>query len=81
MQDTFYLETDEGTVECAVITTLFDEERKKNYVVYEYVNTKSEDIYVSSYDLDDETHTLEDVSEEEIKEIAALLESDYTDDE
>ena len=35
MQDTFYLETDEGTVECAVITTLFDEERKKNYVVYE----------------------------------------------
>ena len=38
MEDTFFLDTTEGSIECRVITNLYSEKRKKHYLVYEYVD-------------------------------------------
>lgn len=73
MEDTFFLDTDNGSVECRVITNLYSDKTKKHYLVYEYV--KSDDnLYVSSYDPDDESNTLNDVSEDELDEVMNLFE-------
>jgi len=76
MPEKFILDTDTGSEECRIITSLYSETRKKHYLIYEYVNQLSDDIYVSSYDPDcDEDYELCDVTdEEEINEVAALLE-------
>ena len=55
MEDTFFLDTNEGSIECRVITNLYSEKRKKHYLVYEYVDEKNDDLYVSSYDPEDES--------------------------
>lgn len=72
--ETFILDTDTGSEECRIITTMFSETRKKYYVIYEYVENPS-DIFVSSYDPTDEEGILEDVTaEDELKEIIEFLE-------
>ncbi len=72
--ETFILDTDTGSEECRIITTMFSETRKKYYVIYEYVENPS-DIFVSSYDPTDEEGILEDVAaEDELKEITEFLE-------
>ncbi len=72
--ETFILDTDTGSEECRIITTMFSETRKKYYVIYEYVENPS-DIFVSSYDPTDEEGILEDVTaEDELKEITEFLE-------
>ena len=72
--ETFILDTDTGSEECRIITTMFSETRKKYYVIYEYVESPS-DIFVSSYDPTDEEGILEDVAaEDELKEITEFLE-------
>ena len=73
MNDTFFLDTDTGSVECQVITSLYSEKTKKCYLVYEYVNDESDEMYVSAYDPADESNTLNDVSSEELEEVANLL--------
>ena len=73
MEDTFFLDTDNGSIECRVITNLFSEKTKKHYLVYEYVNS-DDNLYVSSYDPDDESNTLNDVDEDELKEVIKLFE-------
>ncbi len=76
MEDTFFLDTNEGSIECRVITNLYSEKRKKHYLVYEYVDEKNDDLYVSSYDPEDETNTLNDVSDsDELREVTELFES------
>ena len=68
--ETFILDTDTGSEECRIITTMFSETRKKYYVIYEYVENPS-DIFVST----DEEGLLEDIKEEdELKEIIDFLE-------
>lgn len=73
MNDTFFLDTDTGSVECQVITSFYSEKTKKYYLVYEYVNDESDEMYVSAYDPEDESNTLNDVSSEELEEVANLL--------
>lgn len=76
MKDTFFLDTNEGSIECRVIANLYSEKRKKYYLVYEYVNKESEDLFVSSYEPEDETNTLNDINDPaELKEVTELFES------
>lgn len=76
MPETFFLDTENGSQECRIITSLYSETRKKHYLIYEYIDGPQEEIYVSSYNPDDEEDDrLEDVTnEEEMQEIEALLE-------
>ena len=78
--ETFTLETEEGEQLCKVITTMYAEDRKKYYLVYEYV-PENGDIYVSYFDPDDEEGNLIEVTnEKELQEIAKFL-SDFEGDE
>ncbi len=71
--ETFTLESDGEEHTCRVITSLYAEDRKVYYLVYEYVPANDE-IYVSSFDPDDETGELRDVTDEvELREIANYL--------
>ena len=73
-KETFYLDEDGQSILCHIITTMFSEERKKYYVIYEAENNKDE-IYVSSYNPTDEDGELLDVTdEEELAEIRKFLE-------
>lgn len=72
-KETFYLDEDGQSILCH-ITTMFSEERKKYYVIYEAENNEDE-IYVSSYNPTDEDGELLDVTdEEELAEIRKFLE-------
>ncbi len=72
--DTFILDTENGSEQCHIITTMYSEERKKYYVIYEAENN-TEDIYVSSYDPTKKEGILEDITDEqELKEIKEFLE-------
>ena len=43
--------------------------------MYEYVNEESEDLFVSSYDPEDETNTLNDINDPtELNEVTELFE-------
>lgn len=76
--NTFYLDTDEGTITCQIIADLYSEKYNKNYLVYEQVDNKSDELYVSSYQPDGKTDELKDVSDaNEIEEVAKLLEEYY----
>lgn len=73
-KETFYLDEDGQSVLCHIITTMFSEERKEYYVIYEAENNENE-IYVSSYNPIDEDGELLDVTdEEELAEIKKFLE-------
>jgi len=81
LEETFFLDTEDGSQECKVITSIYSETRKKYYLIYEPVLNTSEDVFVSSYQPDDENGTLEDVTnEEEMQEIMSFLQ-DYEDAE
>jgi len=72
--DTFFIDTEEESVLCRVITTMYQEKRKKYYVIYEYVDS-NEEVYVSSYDPNGEDDLLKDIEdEEELKEIISFFE-------
>ena len=71
-EETFFLDTDSKSEECRIITSIFSESRNKYYLVYEYVRP-CEDIFVSSYDPNDESCTLKDIKEEELEEISKYL--------
>ncbi|MBR1679406.1 MAG: DUF1292 domain-containing protein [Bacilli bacterium] len=80
MPEKFYLDTDEGSEECKIITSLYSEKRKKHYLIYQPVEKKTEEIYVSIYDpdSDEEDYELIDVvDEDELEEVASLLEEFY----
>ena len=80
MPENFFLDTEEGTQECKIITSLYSETRKKHYLIYQPIEAVNDDIYVSAYDPDSEEdeYELEDVKdEEEIEEVASLLEAFY----
>lgn len=73
--DRFYLDTEEGSIECQIITNIYSEERKKHYLIYEYVENESQYIYVSSYNPEDKEGNLNDVTnEQELEEITKFLE-------
>ncbi len=77
MPEKFILDTDEGSFECRILTSLYHEERKKHYLVYEYVDNSNDDIYVSEYDPDSEEddYILNDVSDpQELEEVSKLFE-------
>ena len=75
--DTFFLDEENKSEECKIITVIYKEETKKHYLIYEYTNNLSGDIFVSTFDPTDEEGTLQDVTEEELKSIAEDL-SEYT---
>ena len=80
MPEKFFLDTEEGSEECKIITSLYSEKRKKHYLIYQPVEKKTEDIFVSEYnpDSDEEEYNLiEVVDEEELDEVAQLLEEFY----
>lgn len=68
-EKTFVLESDEGNIECRMITTLYSEEYQKNYLIYEY-QVNDGNIYVSSYDPNSEDPSLNDVTDQ--KELACV---------
>lgn len=73
--DRFYLDTEEGSIECQIITNIYSEERKKHYLIYEYVENESQYIYISSYNPEDKEGNLNDVTnEQELEEITKFLE-------
>ena len=77
MPEKFILDTDEGSFECRILTSLYHEGRKKHYLVYEYVDNSNDDIYVSEYDPDSEEddYILNDVSDpQELEEVSKLVE-------
>lgn len=77
MPEKFTLETDEGTRECRIITSLYSENRDRHYLIYEYTDMPSEDIFVSIYDpdSDEDDYELLDVTDDtELDEVARLLE-------
>lgn len=79
--ETFFLDTDDGSKECTVITTMYSESRKKYYVIYEYTDNENEDVFVSSYEPTDENGVLQDITDElELKEIESFL-NEYGDEE
>ena len=72
--ETFFLDTEVGSRECQVITSVYSESRKKYYLIYEYIDNKSDEVFVSSYVPDDESGTLNDITDEnELAEIADFL--------
>ena len=80
MPEKFFLDTEDGSIECKIITSLYSEKRKKHYLIYQPEEQTNDDIFVSSYDpdIDDEEYDLNDVNdEEEIEEVARLLEEFY----
>lgn len=77
-KETFILETENGCISCEVILRFYFEKYQKNYIVYTE-HSKNEDqeenIFVSSYQPDDESHTLEDIKNpEELQDIVTQLE-------
>ena len=75
LDETFFLDTSDGSHECQVITSIYSETRNKYYLIYEYVDQDTEDIFVSSYDPNDEEALLKDITDEkELEEIASFLE-------
>lgn len=75
-KDTFYLDEDGKSILCHIITTMFSENRKKYYVIYE-TDENSDEIYVSSYDPTDKDGELLDITDEkELEEIKKFLD-DY----
>ena len=80
MPEKFFLDTEEGSEECKIITSLYSSKRKKHYLIYQPVEKKTEDIFVSEYDPDSEDEEydlIEVVDEEELDEVAQLLEEFY----
>lgn len=75
-KDTFYLDEDGKSILCHIITTMFSENRKKYYVIYE-TDENSDEIYASSYDPTDKDGELLDITDEkELEEIKKFLD-DY----
>jgi len=75
IEETFFLDTEEGSKECKIITSMYSETRKKYYLIYEYVENKEEEIFVSSYEPNEEDGTLNDITDEkELEEITKFLE-------
>ena len=75
-KDTFYLDEDGQSILCHIITTMFSENSKKYYVIYE-TDENSDEIYVSSYDPTDKDGELLDITDEkELEEIKKFLD-DY----
>ena len=77
-KETFILETENSCISCEVILRFYFEKYQKNYIVYTE-HSKNEDqeehIFVSSYQPDDESHTLEDIKNpEELQDIVKQLE-------
>ena len=48
MPETFFLDTENGSQECRIITSLYSETRKKHYLIYEYIDGPQEETYISS---------------------------------
>ena len=80
MNNTFFLDTDEGSIECKIITSLYSEKYKQFYLVYEETDKIDGDVFVSKYDPKDEENNLFDVSEKELKEVMTLLEDEFADE-
>jgi len=64
IEETFFLDTEEGSKECKIITSMYSETRKKYYLIYEYVENKEEEIFVSSYEPNEEDGTLNDITDD-----------------
>ena len=80
MPEKFFLDTENGSEECRIITSLYSEKRKKHYLIYQPIDKPTDDIFVSSFDPDSEEdeYDLLDVSDdEELEEVAQLLEEFY----
>lgn len=80
MPENFFLDTDEGSEECRIITSLYSKTRQKHYLIYQPLNHETEEFYVSTYnpDLDEDEYDLKSVTEEEeLEEVAKLLQEFY----
>ena len=76
MSDVFYLDTDDGSIVCHVIMTLYSKEYDHHYLVYEMENNADDEIYVSIYQPGEEIKELLDVKGEELDKVIEILESE-----
>lgn len=77
-KETFTLETEEGIITCEIIDNLYVEEYQKNYLIYTD-HSKDENgelnIFISSFDPNNETYELEDIKDErELEKISNMIE-------
>ena len=75
VSDLFYLDTDEGSIGCHVITTRYLDEYQHHYLIYE-MDGKPEEVFVSIYQPDDDMKVLLDVQEKELESVIQTLESE-----
>ena len=75
MSDTFYIDSENGSEKCRVITTLYSKEYNHHYLVYEFVDQKSDDLYVSIFYPEEEILELFDVEGKELDDVIAVLEN------
>lgn len=77
-KETFILETEEGSINCEVILRFYSEKYQKNYLIYtdhSFDGNQEENIFVSSYNLEDKTNMLQDIlDKKELEEIEKQLE-------
>lgn len=76
-KETFILETEDGSITCEIIESIYVNEYKKNYVVYTD-NTKDENgelnVFISSYDPQNDKYELEDINDQkELEKVANII--------
>ena len=76
MPDIFYLDTDEGSFLCHVITTLYLKEYDHHYLVYDMDEKHKDSVFVSIYQPGEEIKELLDVEGEELEKVIQILESE-----
>ena len=77
-KETFILETENGTITCEIIDTLYVTAYQKNYLVYTD-NSKDQNgelnIFISSFNPEDKNYELKDITDEnELKDISNIIE-------
>lgn len=70
-KEDFYLDTENGSVKCHIITEVYDEETKKYYLIYE-AEDDLDNCYVSSI-VPGNLQELNDVTSEELERIKELI--------
>lgn len=77
-QETFILETEEGSVECEVLYKLYSKEYQKHYIIYTDHTIDEEgdiNIFISSYNPESTTYELNDITDKkELNNITKQLE-------
>lgn len=78
-KETFTLETEEKIINCEVVLRFFSETYQKHYLVYtdhSIDEEGDENLFISSYNPNDNTYMLEDITDrEELEKVIEQMES------